>query len=192
MGMLLNATGPFGMLKTDDIGFNYAFFVTNKRLLVTDTNYYDKRLHTFKEIPFENIKDITFNKYGYRVPKEVKKASKSIIHHTTLTNTFLYYFYFGGLVAAYGGFTLAYTKIITKLSETYSSFSSLLPNIDFISSGLSFLSIGIIYLLVRHFTKFKLRVTITTTDSKYYDFIIVNRDYRYILSVLKSIKKKKN
>lgn len=191
MGLLVNGAGPLGLLKTDDIGFNYCFFVTDKRILVSDSNYYDKRLHNFKEIKLDDILDISFNKYGYRVPRKVKKASKSFIHHITLTNSFLYYFYLGGLGAAFGGFNLGYTKILNKLIANFSSFSALSSYKDSLSTGLSLLTIAIIYFIVRHFTKFKLRVTITTKDYKYYDFIIVNRDYSYIISMLKNIKKYK-
>ncbi|MGL4772756.1 MAG: PH domain-containing protein [Clostridium sp.] len=184
-----------GTFKTNDIGFNYSMFITQKRVFVCDMNYYNSKTSDFKEIPLKDIKDITLNKVGYRAPKEVRKAWGGAIHPTTISNTWLYWLYGAGAIAGIG----AIQAMITTLFNHFSLFGGtpgekVFPIIDFvgktslISLCCSLSIVLVFYLIVRHYTKYKLRVSLTTKSYAYFDFIIVNSDHKYILKILKQIK----
>ncbi|MGL5152173.1 MAG: PH domain-containing protein [Clostridium sp.] len=180
--------------KTNDIGFNSSMFVTNERIITCDMNYYNSKVNDFKSHELKDITEIKFNRFGYTTPKDVKKAWGGVVHYTDFYNLWLYVIYITGSFFAIKTFQSVFFALFNMFEIFGGVSGTALSEMSTSSAGdialvFGVALLGILYLLFRHFTAYKLRVSIKTSDLQYYDFIIVNSDHQYIKKILNKIKK---
>ncbi|MEG1003512.1 PH domain-containing protein [Clostridium sp.] len=155
------------VLKSDDYGFNYSIFVTNKRIFISGTNYYNFELNT-KVYNLDEIEEVKFNREklkrnNYTLKEAIQNRGFRWLTKGVLTITVLNAIY----------------SIYEYMVSDYEIMGSLiLPKV------ICLLSFLICLLIIRKLTEPKLRVKMRMKDGKILDFIIVNRDG---LSLIKKV-----
>ena len=157
------------VLKSDDYGFNYSIFVTNKRLFISGTNYYNFELNT-KVYNLDEVEEVKFNR------KKLKKNNLTL--KEAIQNRGFRWLTKGVLTITVLSASYPIYKLI---SEEYQNMGL---NMQVIPKILGILTLLIPYLLIRKLTAPKLRVKMRMKDGKILDFIIVNRDG---LSLIKKV-----
>lgn len=161
LGMVM----PGAFLLTGDYSFGYVMFITNKRLIVVNSNYYNSALGR-KIYNREEIKNIRFKRVIDRSAKNlVKNFFKNIV--TTPVGIFAVFFnigVFSGRVINAIGLDLDFTgNLILKGATLFGLIlSGIEPNLE-------------------------TEAIITMKDGKKYDFLVRNINYNEILRYLRRL-----
>lgn len=192
--------------KSNDIPFNYSIFVTNKRIFIGDSNYYDEA-NGFTVYNLDEIKEVERDKVGYKVDREVKKRRRQVMKFgvSPAVNFFILFRYSFGFIVSLVILTntlfMWYNNYIRRGyvvgddgKRYFDGFYDLMQASDAMTTGdniifslIAAIIIWGIVRLVKYLTRSKLRISMKLKENDYLDFIVVNEDGEEIAKKLQSL-----
>jgi len=156
---------PGAFLLSGDYSFGYIMFITNKRLIVVNSNYFNKALGT-RIYTREEIKNIRF--------KRILDRSKKGLIKNFLKN----------IITTPGGFV----SVLFSIGVFSDRFFSLYDfEVDFYAKLVIKLAAVIALIISGIEPDLETEAIITMKDGKKYDFLVRNANYKEILRYLKKL-----